>query len=126
MVGAKKLIWIICLLLKFERKKWIQNQFYVWFLLKASGLQFMVWQTNPIKIYLTVTFFCPPEKCGLMFLLKWWKIRLERKKSRINFCIIYKNNKSIFYLINSKKHEINHLRQTKNLLNVLLKDKKST
>ena len=22
----------------------------------------MVWQTNPIKIYLTVTFSCPPPK----------------------------------------------------------------
>jgi len=53
-----------------QKKKRIQNQFYLWFLLKASGLQFMVWQINPIKIYLTVTFFCPPEKCGLMYLLK--------------------------------------------------------
>jgi len=53
-----------------QKKKMNPNQFYLWFLLKASGLQFMVWQTNPIQIYLTVTFFCHPEKCGLMLLLK--------------------------------------------------------
>jgi len=45
--------------------------------------------------------FLPPRKMWPDVFAKMMKDKVE--KNRINFSIIYKNNKSIFYVINSKK-----------------------
>jgi len=71
----------------------------------------MVWQTNPIKIYLTITFFCPPRKMWPAVFAKMMKNKVE-KKNNIELIIVsfIKTITAIIFDINSnKKHEINHI-----------------
>jgi len=88
---GQKMTWIFCQLIKFKRKGWIQNQFYFQLLLTPSSwFRFMVWQTNLMKIsYLVIWSVCPLERCNQIFLLRWWKIRLGRRRKNYNDFINY-------------------------------------
>jgi len=107
--GAKKLIWIICQSIKFKRK--IESKtnsiFGYYWQHQDSNLWFGM-HLNPTKIYLSVIFFCLPERCGLIFLQRWWKMRLGRKRNNLELALvsIYKNNYSNYFCYKQPKNMI--------------------